>query len=200
MAHNVLDISNPSGGAYDGASGSGVASTLVGGKYTTTPPTSSDGQVQTFRQDINGRLLVSLGTLIAGEDLANGVVAVAAKPVAAAMYAPSSYRMPATAVTTAVVKASAGAVLSLRAINTNAAARYLQIHNTSSAPAGGATALRSFVIPAGTAANPAVLMLDRGYFADQVFCPTGISFAFSTTRDTYTAATAGDHDIDINYL
>ena len=197
---NVLDISNPQNNTTDGSSSTGASISLGGGKYSATPPNSSNGQVRPLQQDINGRLIVSLGTLIAGEDLVNGAQAVVDKPVASPQYTPSNYQMPSTAVVAANIKADPGTVLSLRATNVNAAARYLQIHNTTAAPTAGAVPLRTYVIPAGTATNPAILHLARDYFSSQLYCGVGITFAFSTTRATYTAATAADHELDVNYL
>ncbi len=98
------------------------------------------------------------------------------------------------------VKASAGNVVGVMSTNINAAVRYLQLHNTATVPAGGATPLRSWVIPSGTAQQPAILAISREYFANSGYFPTGIAFAFSTTQATYTAATAADHSIEVEYI
>jgi hypothetical protein len=114
----------------------------------------------------------------------------------------AEYYKNAAAATKDVVKASAGRVYSLRATNTNAAARYIQLHNKATAPAAADTALRSWVIPAGSAAAPAVLELGPDYFAPEGYISlgTGIGFAISTTDTTFTdSATAAEHRIEINY-
>lgn len=103
--------------------------------------------------------------------------------------------------TKANAKASTGVVYSFRVTNANAAVRYFQIHDKASAPAGTDTALRYFLIPAGTATQPAVLQLDPSYLASNINCSLGVSWAISTTATTFTdSATASDHTVDLNYL
>lgn len=121
-------------------------------------------------------------------------------PESAATIAPSNYKDKGT-VTKANVKNAAGNVFSFRVTNANAAARYFQLHNKATAPVATETAQRYFVIPAGTATQPASVTLDINYFAHGVSFATGIGWAISTTADTFTdSATAGDHTFDINYL
>ncbi len=94
------------------------------------------------------------------------------------------------------VKAGAGNVYSIHAQNTNAAIRYIQIHNTATTPAGGAVPLVSFAIPAASFKDIDHKMLPAG----GVYCSTGIAFAISTTLATYTAsATANEHNTFITY-
>lgn len=70
--------------------------------------------------------------------------------------------------------------------NRNAAARFLQVHNlAASPPSGGAVPLESRNV-ALTSAGEIILPVGREF-------STGIVVAFSTTEDTYTAPTAGDH-------
>lgn len=86
------------------------------------------------------------------------------------------------------VKASAGNVFALVCDNANAAVRYLQLHNTATFPADQAVPVYSFRIPA-----TAQLGVGEDIFSTAgVNFSTGIAFAFSTTRDTYTAGTASD--------
>lgn len=121
-------------------------------------------------------------------------------PTISAGVAPSNYKN-AGAATKANIKASAGNVLSLRFTNANAAVRFLQLHNKATAPAGTDTAQRSFLVPAGTTTQPAVLELDINYFAFAANFTTGIGWAVSTTDTTFTdSATASDHTIDLNYV
>lgn len=100
---------------------------------------------------------------------------------------------------TAVAKNTEGRVLALRATNTNAAVRYFQLFNSASTPTTGVTASTySFIIPAGTATAPATMDLGEefwgkfGQYFDQ-----GITYGWSTTASTYTAATAADHTTTI---
>jgi hypothetical protein len=112
----------------------------------------------------------------------------------------AEYYKGAAAATKANIKASAGRVLTFRVTNINAAVRYFQIHNKATAPAGADTALRSYIIPAGTATAPASLTLDLDYLVDGIRCDTGIGFAISTTDTTFTdSATASEHIVDINF-
>lgn len=114
-------------------------------------------------------------------------------------FAPSNYK-DAGSVTKASVKASTGNVFSLRVTNANAAVRYFQIHNKATAPAATDVPIRYFIIPAGTAAQPAILELDKNYFNQAINCSTGIGWAISTTATPFTdAATAGEHTYDLNY-
>ncbi len=145
-------------------------------------------------------LPVTQQTLGAGEDLTNNVLGVILRPVTSSSYSPYNYKDKGT-VTKAFIKASAGSVFSLRVTNTNAAVRYFQLHNKATAPVAADTASRYFLIPAGTATAPGVLSLDNTYFSPSWYLGTGISWAISTTSDTFTdSATAGEHTYDINYV
>lgn len=139
--------------------------------------------------------------LLAGEDLTNNVLKVASAPVVSASYSGTGFTN-AGAATKANQKASAGMLQSIRASNANAAVRYLQIHNKASAPAAGETAIFSFVIPAGTAAAPGIVMVDDAFFGlNGYYLSTGVSWAISTTSGTFTdSATAGEHIINGVYL
>ena len=80
-------------------------------------------------------------------------------------------------------------LFSLAADNANGADRYLQLFNSTSAPTTGDVPLESVRVP-----TAATIVLDSTYFTQSgLALSSGLSFAFSTTRDTYTAATAADH-------
>lgn len=97
--------------------------------------------------------------------------------------------------TTLNVKAGAGNVFSLSCDNTNAAARFLQLHNTATTPAGGAAPLYSFRVPASSQ-----IIVGNDYFTNEgVNFSTGIAFAVSTARDTYVAATAAEHSTVVHF-
>lgn len=94
------------------------------------------------------------------------------------------------------VKASAGKVFSLYCHNSNAASRYVQLFNTATVPATGVTVPDfCFLVPPG---NQTVIGTDFFTNAGCAFA-TGIAFAFSTTRDVYTAGSAGDQQTSIQF-
>ena len=75
-------------------------------------------------------------------------------------------------------------------------ARYLQLFNTATVPASGATPVFTFLVPAG-----GVTIMDGAFFGPNgVNFSTGLAFACSTTEKTYTAATASDHVTQIMYV
>jgi hypothetical protein len=129
------------------------------------------------------------------EDNANGVLAMVQKPLASALYAPSLSK-DFGSVTKAVVKASAGNVLAVHIVNTNAAARYFQLHNKATAPVATEVPIYSIRVPAGAA-----LQIDGGFFCGSgAAFTTGIGWAWSTTAATFTdAATAADHTTHLHY-
>ena len=97
------------------------------------------------------------------------------------------------------LKGSSGSLVSVNVSNSNATVRYLQVHNTAVAPTAGAVPILSFPIPAGTAAAPAVLVLDNGFFGEGLSMATGVSLAVSSTLGTYTAATNSEHVVNATY-
>jgi hypothetical protein len=122
------------------------------------------------------------------------------EPTSSSGFAPSTSKDAGT-VTKAVVKASSGSVFSFRVTNANAAARYFQLHNKATAPAAAETAQQYFVIPAGTATQPAVVELTSDFFSGQEYFATGIGWAISTTATTFTdSATASDHTVLVRYV
>ena len=163
------------GGGSGGAFAAGVQDALI----------TTIGGNQVVRMD--------LGTLLSMEDQSNSLSMTLMKPVASSTYAPSAY-INAGTVTKANIKSSPGNVYTIRVTNANAAVRYFQLHNKSSAPAGGDTAQLYWLIPAGTATNPGIVQLDTSYFSPSEYFSTGIGFAISTTATTFTdSATAADH-------
>ncbi len=99
----------------------------------------------------------------------------------------------ATGTGTAAIKASGGGqVRSLHATNRNAAVRYLQFFNQASgAPSGTTNWLFQITVPLS-----ASVTIGEQLFRDQGFpFTTGITYGWSTAATTYTAATAGEHDL-----
>jgi len=93
------------------------------------------------------------------------------------------------------VKASAGNVFAIECHNSNASTRFLQIHNTATTPAGAAVPLWEVAIPATS-----VVIIGTEFFGTGGLAfSTGIAFAFSTTKNSYTAGAAGDQTTFIRY-
>lgn len=180
----------------------GVVTSVVGylnvmnvGRYNATALTLSDTNYVNAQVDVNGSQQVNQRTLQAGEDLSNNVTAIQQRKLASATYAPLLFtNFGANA--TLNVKASAGNVFSVSAYNTNAAARFIQLHNTATVPAGAAVPLVSHLVPAGTE----VILGEDFFSAAGLNFTTGIAFAMSTTLATYTAATAGEGFVELHYI
>lgn len=171
----------------------------VGGVYNSSPPALTSGQRGDTQMDSAANIKIYLATLLAGEDLTNGVLGTIPKYVVASTYSPSTYESAASGsqVVQANIKNAAGVLASLSASNANAAIRYLWITNATTSPANAlassdasviyiyaimATSARDITIPAGK------------YFS------AGISFGFSTSATSFTAGTAADHTLNANYF
>lgn len=95
--------------------------------------------------------------------------------------------------TTAVVKNSGGNVGFISVVNTVAATRFLQLHNSPIAVSPGAVATLKVQVPG----NAQVIL---GFFdlpGGGLNLPNGITIANSQTAATYTAGSAGDLLVDI---
>lgn len=127
-------------------------------------------------------------------DGTNNVVVTVQKKIAASTYSPTTFsNLGANA--TLNVKGSTGNVYSVSCINTNAASRYLQLHNTATTPSAAAVPALSFLVPAG-----GQIVIGADFFTNEgINFSTGIAFAFSTTQNTYTAGTAGEQSTFVNF-
>lgn len=99
----------------------------------------------------------------------------------------------ATGTGTATIKATGGGqIRSIHATNRNAALRYLQFFaQNTGAPSGTTNWQFQFTVYPGSA-----LTLGPEFFRDQgLGMATGITYGWSTVPTTYTAATAGEHDL-----
>lgn len=174
----------------------GIQNTLGVGRYNASAPTLTDGQVVVYQVDVNGNLKSVEQRQALAEDNTNSVITVIERPLAGvSTYSPTLFTNYGANLTLNV-KATAGNVYSIHALNTNAALRYVQIHNTATTPSGGAVPLASFPIPASSYINIDHTMLPAG----GIYCSAGIAFAISTTLGTYTAsATANEHNTFIEY-
>lgn len=100
------------------------------------------------------------------------------------------------AAASAAVKTSAGRVQSFTCRNKNAVTDfYFQLFNSASAPSAAAVPSYSFMIP-----NDQQLVIGTDFFTDSgISFSTGIAWGWSTTEDTFTAATATDQTTHILY-
>lgn len=172
----------------------GMLNTLPWAVYNATPTVRTEGQGGPLQTNENGDVRTTLGTLLGGEDQTNNVIAVVDKPIAGNTYTGTKTQN--NAFTTLNLKATPGNVLGFRVINTTASARYFQLHNTATTPAGGATAQEKFLIPAG-----GQLVVGRADLpVGGLFFSVGIAYAVSTVASTYTAGTSGDLLLDINHV
>lgn len=171
----------------------------IGGVYLAAGGSPDEGDVNALLLDAIARLVVTQGTLQAGEDLAANVLGILQKPVASSLYAPTP-GFNAGAATAISVKATPGNLYWVSCSNANAAVRYLQIHDKASAPTAGNTPILSFVIPAGTAAAPSIAEITSAMLGPSIYCATGIALGISTTAGTYTAATANEHQTNWGYV
>lgn len=127
-------------------------------------------------------------------DNTNGVAAFCIKPLASATYSLTTFSNWG-ANTTLNVKATTGNVFSLYAYQTNAAARFEQLHNTATTPAGSAVPVFSFLVEA----SKDKLIGSDFFGANGYNFSTGIAFAHSSAFGIYTAGTAGDGNRTIQY-
>lgn len=181
--------------------------------YNATPPTILDGNTQEFQLAQRGELLVRLSSAgvpaTSSVDNLDGVAvsSAAEKPIIMSrntLYNGTSWDreskvatvarlLSAAASTNATsVKASAGNVFKIVGVNTNAAARYLKIHNKASAPTVGTdTPTATLYLPPSTVNGG---QFEFNFGAQPLYLGTGIAYALTTAAaDSDTGAlTAGD--------
>ncbi len=88
-------------------------------------------------------------------------------------------------------------ITSCSACNRNASVRYLQLFDLATIPGNQAVPFFQVAIAGGTLQT----LIGTDYFgASGVKLVNGISYGFSTTTGTYTAATATDHDFNAPYI
>ena len=166
----------------------------VGSKVNVTSPTFTDGDRADLQGDINGYLKNREQYAPLYEDNTNGVAAYAVKPLAIATYSWTRFQNYG-ANTTLNVKATPGNVFSCYFYNTNAAARFEQLHNTATTPSASAVPLHSFLV--GASADKTIDGQFFGQSGDNF--STGIAFAHSSAFGIYTAGTAADGNRVIMY-
>lgn len=177
------------------SSATGMQNILSTGRYNATPPSLSDGQFINLQLNSEGDCKTAEQFAPAAEDNTNGVIAVAPKPLATNTYAPSQYANFAGSVTGAAIKNSPGNIFSILATNANGSVRYLQLHNATAKPAGGAVPVMVFPIPASGSVTVGEFFTRFG-----VYFSTGITWTVSTTVGTFTdSATASEHTVHAVY-
>lgn len=170
----------------------------VAGVYNSSAPTFTNGQRADLQVNSNGSLNSTLSTLLSGENQAASVFSCAILPISGSTYS-ATINTDFGTVVTLRVKNGAGNLFSLNGHNNNAATRYLQIHNTTTALAGGEVPfIPSFVVPTGS--QIILGPTDLAGMQGGLYCSTGITWGWSTTKNTYTAATAGDHMTGCSYV
>lgn len=177
-----------------GGTFTGFQNTLPWALYNATPTVRTNGQGGPLQADENGSLKNRETHASTSEDNPNQVNATAVRPLAVSTYSWTRFQnLGANA--TLNVKATPGNVKAVYCHNINAAARYVQLHNTATTPAGGAVPLYTFLVPA----QSSITIGDTFFGEHGAHFTTGIAFAFSTTEATYTAATAADQMTHIMY-
>lgn len=104
--------------------------------------------------------------------------------------------------TAGVVKSSIGTVYSLRGYNGNAGMRFLQLHNIANATSlvSGLAPAYSFAVGASNASYPGEVTVGADFFgANGAAFTLGVTYAWSTGRDLYNAATGAEHNLNVNY-
>lgn len=166
----------------------------VGLKVNVTSPTFTDGDRADVQGDTNGYLKNREQYVDQFVDNTNGVAAFCIKPLASATYSLTTFSNWG-ANTTLNVKATTGNVYSAYFYQTNAAARFEQLHNTATTPSASAVPVFSFLV--GASADK---LIGSDFFGPNGYnFSTGIAFAHSSAFGIYTAGTAGDGNRTIQY-
>lgn len=156
----------------------------------TAPANLTAGVVNYVMMDLQRRAHIHHEQLFAGENLVQHYLETHEKPVSTQQ---NSYDRSTSAAAEVVrtAKASAGRIYEAWGTNANAGTRFMQLHNTAGAPAGGAIPIIS--ISVATTLQTKLDIPICGIWLD-----TGITVCFSTTQNTYTAA-GNDHIITVLY-
>lgn len=171
-----------------------TSATPIAGLYLSSEDTLTSGTVGAIGLDSARNVKTHEQYAPTAEDNTNQVIASQIRPVSGSTYSASEFAIYGTDVDLSA-KATAGNLMSIYASNENAAVRYLQLHNKASAPTSSDVPVVSLPIAAGTANNPGTIKLGRDIFGEGgKYFSTGISIGISTTKATFTAATATEHD------
>ena len=136
---------------------------------------------------------------LAGEDITNGLFRTREKYIVDPLVPLSNSTNPYDSnAMSLLVKNGPGNLFSAYGVNKSAAERFFQIHNKASLVSSGNVPYKglSFPVPAS-----GYISLGSQIFTKLgEFFPLGITIGWSTTKDTYTAATGTDHIIGSRYL
>jgi len=156
---------------------------------------AADGVYQPAKSDNIGARYVHEVNRPDAEDNTNDVIATAGRPLADSTYTTDQYQN--NSFQTANIKASAGNLYGFSVINTTGSIRYIQFHKTATTPAGGGavTANLKFLVPA----NSSLIVGTEFFGTSGIHSTLGWAVANSSTLTTYTAGTAGDLVVDLNY-
>lgn len=180
-----------SGQTANAAAVTGFANVIPDARYNATPTARTEAQFGALQADVNGNLLVSNQTLIAGEDLTNNALAIIQKPTAVTTYS-LTWDESAALETSSVSKAAAGNLYAVFGWNNNAAVRYFHIYNSATVPAD--TTVPKICIPVAAGGS---FSLDLTLYGKQF--AAGISWACSTTAATKTLG-AADFWVTLGYV
>lgn len=185
--------------------------------YNATKPTVVDGTTTEFQVGSRGSLHVELWGNDAATAISQATAGDAASNAGAALYtiargalyngttwdretkvATVARLLSAAASTNATsVKASAGNIFKIVGVNTNAAARYLKIHNKASAPTVGTdTPTATLYLPPSTVNGG---QFEFNFGAQPLYLGTGIAYALTTAAaDADTGALTGGDVVALN--
>lgn len=181
---------------------SSVVSTFVGflnnipyAIYRSTPSARTNGQMGPLESDSNGALKSVEQQQSTSEDNRTGfgVMGMIKKAVLGADYAGTKYQN--NSFTTVNIVAAAANVVRIDVFNTTASARYLQIHNLATTASAGNTAYEFIYVPPNSQVVFGMNELGEGGMP----LATGFTIANSSTATTYTAGSAGDLVVNLNY-
>jgi hypothetical protein len=125
-------------------------------------------------------------------DSTNSITNTSTKLFATAVNSPTLFTNFGTAVT-GNIKAAQGTIYGCSAVNLNGAVRYLQFFNTTSTTT---PVYYQILIPQS---GGQVIFGSEALSVNGLNFSIGITYGFSTTSGTYTAATAAQHTIQLTY-
>lgn len=194
-------FTHPSSGTADITSLGGVSLLIDGATYTpganylipvgaevddpTALATETEGKITNLKTDLSGRLINTLGTLLAGEFLSEGsagVLATARQPLSSSTFAWDQVASTAYEASK-VIKGSAGRIRDIRGYNSKGSAQFIQIHDSATLPADTAVPKFTFTVPATQN-----FTIDFG--EDGWYCTTGLVVSNSSTGPTKTIGSA----------
>jgi len=147
---------------------------------------------QATHDNLNGNMTIQVAD--ADASASNPVPTIQAA-LSSASFSPSNF-VNLGADVTATIKGSAGNVFSLAVYNDNVATRYFQLFDAVTGPSGGES---PDVVPIQIPPESQTV-IDQGFFTQAgIRFSTGVSYGISTTRNTFTAATASDHSVGVTY-